>query len=58
MQDKTRPAGRHGRLRPADASSAVCFLARPPVRNVALLLQCSRRRNLGVADATAPDYTI
>jgi hypothetical protein len=29
-----------------------------PVRNVVLLLQCSRRRNLGVADATAPDYTI
>ena len=30
-----------------------------PVRNVALLLeQCSRRWNLGVADATAPDYTI
>jgi hypothetical protein len=28
-----------------------------PVRNVALLLeQCSRRWNLGVADATAPDY--
>jgi hypothetical protein len=33
-------------------------LARP-VRNLTLLLeQCSRRWNLGVADATAPDYTI
>ena len=31
-----------------------------PVRNVAFLLEqcCSRRWNLGVADATAPDYTI
>ena len=29
-----------------------------PVRNVALLLQCSFRPNLGVADATTPDYTI
>ena len=30
-----------------------------PVRNLALLPeQCSRRQNLGVADATAPDYTI
>jgi hypothetical protein len=30
-----------------------------PVRNVALLLeQCSRLWNLGVADTTAPNYTI
>jgi hypothetical protein len=45
------------RLRPADASAACSSPV--PVRNVALLLeQCSRRWNLGVPDATAPDYTI
>jgi hypothetical protein len=48
-------------LGPASRSSLAAAAPPPvsspvPVRNVALLLeQCSRRWNLGVADATAPD---
>jgi hypothetical protein len=52
-----RPADRHWRLRSPDASAA-CFLT-VPVRNVApSSSEMLRRLNLGVADATAPDYTL